>query len=199
MPHSFASVLKDMAASSVHAPAPLGGGRGGARSFRAAMLAAQPEGIRAQPAPDPALAAPQTTNFRVAKIDDGLGLVFGWAIVSKVDGAPYYDLNVDRAGPHAGERVPEHIPEEVMTRAALGLVECGAPGNEMHAGPDRGFYPFLFPLTTDIAKAMGVQSAKTGLMCAFKPPADMLAKFKSGELRGFSIEGRRLNYTEHAA
>jgi hypothetical protein len=141
----------------------------------------------------------EAANFRIAKVDDALGLVFGWAIVCKVDGEDYYDLNVDREGPHAGERVPEHIPEDVMTKAALGLAAVGAPGNEMHEGPDKGFYPFLFPLTTDIAKAMGIQTEKTGLMCAFKPPADVLAKFKSGIYRGFSIEGRRVQYTEHSA
>lgn len=143
-------------------------------------------------------------NFRVAKVDDSLGLVFGWAIVCKVKGADYYDLNVDHAGQHVGERVPEHIPESVMTKAALDITKNGVmPGNEMHEGPDRGHYPFLFPLTTDIAKAMGITTEKTGLMCAFAPPPDVLAKFKPGpngeapEYTGFSIEGKRLAYEEH--
>jgi len=143
-------------------------------------------------------------NFRVAKVDSQLGLVFGWAVVCKVKGEDYYDLNVDMAGPHAGERVPEHIPEDVMTKAALDISKAGVlPGNEMHDGPDRGHYPFLFPLTTDIAKAMGITTEKTGLMCAFHPPPDVLAKFKPGpngeppEYTGFSIEGKRLAYEEH--
>lgn len=138
-------------------------------------------------------------DVRIAKVDEGLGLVFGYAIVCKVGGEDYYDLNIDHSGPHAGERVPEHVPEAVMTKAALELSECGAPGNEMHDGPDVGHYPFLFPLTTEIAKALGITAEKTGLLVAYKPPADVLAKFKSNEYRGFSIEGRRLAYTEHAA
>jgi hypothetical protein len=136
-------------------------------------------------------------NFKIAKIDDSLGLVFGWAIVCKHNGEDYYDLNVDQAGPHAGKRVPEHVPESVMTKAALDLALNGAPGNEMHEGPDVGHYPFLFPMTTEIAKAMGITTEMTGLMCAFKPPASVLAKYQSGEYTGFSIEGRRISYTEH--
>ena len=137
-------------------------------------------------------------SFRVAKVDKRLGLVFGWAIVCKVKGEDYYDLNVDTHGVHAGERVPEHIPEDVMTKAALDITKNGVmPGNEMHDGPNRGHYPFLFPMTTDIAKAMGITTEKTGLMCAFAPPPDVLAKFDSGEYTGFSIEGKRLSYEEH--
>jgi hypothetical protein len=132
------------------------------------------------------------TSAQVFKVDKSLGLVFGWAVVCKINGEDYYDLNVDRAGPHAGERVPEHIPEDAMTKAALGLMEVGAPGNDMHAGPDKGYYPFVFPLTTDIAKAMGIETNQTGLMVGFKPPADLLAKYLDGTYTGFSIEGSRI-------
>jgi hypothetical protein len=63
--------------------------------------------------------------------------------------------------------------------------------SEMHTGADRGSYVFAFPLTTEIAKALGIETQKTGLLVAVKPDADMLAKFKSGELTGFSIGGHR--------
>ena len=84
-----------------------------------------------------------------------------------------------------------------MMRAAAEFRETARPGNEMHDGPDKGNYAFAFPLTTDIAKAMGISSDKTGLMVAYKPPPDVLAKFKSGEYTGFSIEGKRLSFEEH--
>jgi hypothetical protein len=140
---------------------------------------------------------PEPTNFNIAKVDETLGLVFGWAIVCKVNGEDYYDLNIDHEGQHAGKRVPEHIPEPVMLKGSLDLVKNGVPGNEMHAGPDKGTYPFVFPLTSDIAKAMGITTEKTGLMVAFAPPADVLAKYLDGTYKGFSIEGRRLSFTEH--
>lgn len=166
---------KDITAASVHTPTALGNEE-----------------------EDEAMSTITNPSFRVAKIDKRLGLVFGWAVVCKVKGEDYYDLNVDFVGPHAGERVPEHIPEDVMAKAALDITKNGTmPGNEMHEGPDRGHYPFLFPLTTDIAKAMGITTEKTGLMCAFAPPPDILAKFESGEYTGFSIEGKRLAYEEH--
>ena len=136
-------------------------------------------------------------HVRVAKVNDELGLVFGWAVVCKVDGEDYYDLNVDR---ESGERVPEHIPEQSMLKAAAKFMETARPGNEMHAGPDRGQYVFSFPLTTDIAKALGIETRQTGLLVAYKPPADVLAKFKNGTYRGFSVEGSALpNGTETVA
>ena len=124
-------------------------------------------------------------SFRIAKVDDDLGLVFGWAIVCKVDGEDYYDLNVDKSG----ERVPEHIPEDTMLKVSTRFMQSEREGNEMHAGPAKGQYVFAFPMTTDIAKALGIVTKQTGLLVAYKPPKDVLAKFKSGVYRGFSIEG----------
>lgn len=129
---------------------------------------------------------------RIAKVDDKLGLVMGYAIVCEVDGEPYYDLNID----YDGQRVPEHIPESTMLKCAADFMLNSRLGNEMHSGPDKGTYVFAFPLTKDIAKAMGIETRKTGLLVAYKPPPDVLAKFMDGTYRGFSIEGRRLLFDE---
>lgn len=129
-------------------------------------------------------------NARVIKIDEELGLVFGWAIICKIDGEDYYDKNIDRDGPFKGERVPEHIPESTMLKAASSFMETARPGNEMHSGPDRGQHVFAFPLTTEIAKALGIKTKTTGLLVAYKPPSDVLEKFKDGTYTGFSIEGQ---------
>lgn len=126
----------------------------------------------------------------VLKIDEGLGLVFGWAIICTQKGEPYYDLNVDRDGALKGQRVPEHISEDEMLKAALDFSEnTERPGNEMHVSADKGQHVFLFPMTADIAKALDIQTDTTGLLVAYKPPEDVLTKFKSGEYTGFSIEG----------
>ncbi len=169
------TVAKDLTAASVHTPTALGNDEEDGKSKPLSTVA----------------------DALVAKVDESLGLVFGWAIVCKVGGQDYFDLNVDHAGQHAGQRVPEHIPEAVMMKAACEFMQTARPGNEMHEGPDKGSYVFAFPMTTEIAKAMGIQTDKTGLMVAYKPPPEVLAKFKSGEYRGFSIEGRRLSYEEH--
>lgn len=126
----------------------------------------------------------------VLKVDEGLGIVYGWAITCTKGGEPYYDLNIDRDGALKGQRVPEHIPEDVMVKAAADFMEStNRPGNEMHMGEDKGQYLFMFPLTTDLAKGLGIETDTTGLLVGYKPPADVLAKFKSGEYTGFSIEG----------
>lgn len=132
----------------------------------------------------------------VLKVDKSLGLVFGWAIICKRDGEDYYDLNID---PDTLERVPEHIPEETMLKSAADFMQDYRLGKEMHEGASRGEYVFAFPLTTEIAKAMGIQSRMTGLMVAFKPDPAMLEKFASGELTGFSIGGKRLGAREFEA
>jgi hypothetical protein len=138
---------------------------------------------------------------KILKVDEGEGIVYGWAVVSKVDGKPYYDLNIDHSGPHAGERVPEHIPESALAKCALGFVDGGAPGNEMHEGPDVGDFPFVMPMTTELFKGLfgDREPPKTGLIVGFRPPVDVLAKFRSGQFTGFSIEGSRLAYMEHQA
>jgi hypothetical protein len=148
---------------------------------------------------DQALKSAPKLNVRIAKVDDELGVVLGWAIVCKVKGEDYYDLNIDHDGPHAGKPVPEHVPEPTMAKAGLQFVDSGAIGNEMHEGPDVGSYPFVFPMSSDaFAKLFGTDDVppKTGLLVGYRPPSDVLAKFKSGEYRGFSIEGSRISFEE---
>lgn len=131
-----------------------------------------------------------TVIGEVIKVDQGLGLVFGWAIQCTKNGQPYYDLNIDRDGVLKGERVPEHISEDEMLKSALDFSEnTDRPGNEMHTAKNQGQHVFLFPMTADIAKSFGFAVNDTGLMIGYKPPPDILAKFVSGDLTGFSIEG----------
>lgn len=140
---------------------------------------------------------------RIIKVNDGLkldtehGIVVGWAIVSTVDGEPYYDLNIDPDGVHKGKRVPENITEDAVIKALVEAANAGImAGNEEHSGPDTGHYIGLFAMTGDIAKALDITTKKTGLLVQYKPEPDVLAKFKSGEYTGFSIEGARISYNE---
>lgn len=117
----------------------------------------------------------------VAKVHEDLGLVFGWAIVCTEAGQPYFDLQDD------------HIPEYSMLKAATRFAKGARMAKEMHVGGGRGTVVFLLPFTAEIAKSLGIDNPKrTGLIIGMAPDADMLAKFKSGELRGFSIGGRRV-------
>lgn len=114
---------------------------------------------------------------QVVKVDSDLGLVFGYAIVSTSDGQPYYDVQGD------------HIPEDAMLKAAADFMENSRIAKEMHQGDAKGSVVFAFPLTTDIAKSLGITAQKTGLLIAMKPTAEVLAKFKDGSYTGFSIGG----------
>lgn len=122
----------------------------------------------------------------VTKVDAELGLVFGFAIVCKQDGEEYFDTQGD------------HIPEDAMLAAAADFMENSRVAKDMHAGDQIGGVTFAFPLTEDIAKAMGLgEVAKTGLMIAMKPDdEEVLNKFRLGEYTGFSIGGRRVEDEE---
>jgi hypothetical protein len=70
--------------------------------------------------------------------------------------------------------------------AATDFMLNSRAGNDMHQGEAKGTYVFAMAWTTDIAKAFGYDSPSvTGLMVAFKPPPELLAKFVSGEYCGF--------------
>lgn len=125
----------------------------------------------------------QIATSKILKVDEGLGLVFGFAIICKEGGEDYYDLHND------------HIPEDAMLKASLDFSIDSRMAKDMHGEGDHGhdqvgMVPFIFPLTTDIAKSLGIQTDRTGLLIAMKPESpDVLAKFKSGEYSGFSIGG----------
>jgi hypothetical protein len=115
------------------------------------------------------------------------GLVFGFAVVSKVNGQPYYDRQIGEDGrPRA-----DHIPEEAMLDAALDYMKRSRAAKQMHEGDVDGMVPFAIPLTTDIRKFI-VENDTTGLLIGMLPAPDALAKFKSGDYTGFSIGGSRI-------
>lgn len=118
-------------------------------------------------------------HAQVAKVSEELGLVFGYAIICKEDGAEYFDSQGD------------HIPEDAMLAAAADFLENSQTAKAMHEGDQIG-KAWVFPLTTEIAKALDIETKRTGLLIAMKPDPDTLSKFKSGDYTGFSIGGVRL-------
>jgi len=120
------------------------------------------------------------SKVNVVKVDEGLGLVFGFAIICKRDGKDYFDLQDD------------HIPEDAMMDAAADFMLHSRMSKDMHEGDQDGAIVFAFPLTTDVAKALDIVTSQTGLLIAMKPSAGVLAKYKDGTYTGFSIGGKRL-------
>lgn len=113
----------------------------------------------------------------VVKVSDELGIVFAWAMTPTVNGEPYYDLHGD------------NIDEESMLKAAADFMAGARMQDVQHDCTPDGQVVFGMPMTPDIAKAFGVKTKTTGLMCGLKPSAETLAKFKDGSLTGLSIYG----------
>lgn len=135
------------------------------------------------------------TTAQVCKVDLGLGLVFGWAIICTKNGEPYFDLQVNE---DTGEPEPDHIPEDTMLKSAAEFMIDTRTAGDMHERDEnnqpiqRGTVVFAWPLTGDVAKAMGIKCDTTGLMIAMKPnDPDILQKFRDGIYTGFSIGGFR--------
>ncbi len=119
------------------------------------------------------------TRLEFKKFDETLGLVMGFIIICKQDGQRYFDLHGD------------HIPEDAMLKAALDFMENSRTAKDVHTNEKRGSIVFAWPMTDDIAKAFDIETHTTGLMIAMKPDEEMLERFESGELTGFSIGGFR--------
>lgn len=127
---------------------------------------------------------------QVVKVNSRLGLVFGYAIVSKVNGEEYYD--------HHGD----HIPEDSMLKASVGFMKSYRISGDMHERDANGSpvqdgdVVFAFPMTQEIADSLNITVEKTGLLVAIQPSSVVLRKFESGEYTGFSIGGRRITDEE---
>ena len=127
----------------------------------------------------------KTTRCNIAKVDQALGLVMGYAIICKEAGEDYFDVQGD------------HIPEDAMLAASVDFMENSRVVGEMHKGEEGGSVVFAWPMTSDIAKAFGIKTEKTGLMIAIKPKKkETLEKFANGEYTGFSIGGKRITDEE---
>lgn len=120
------------------------------------------------------------TFCKVKDIDKKLGLVFGWAMITKEDGQPYFDSQGDS------------IPDETMLKRSAEFMLSKRVAGEMHEVED-GDVIFAFPLTEELAKKLDIVSKRYGLLYGVKPSAEVFAKFESGEYTGFSIGGERLD------
>ena len=123
---------------------------------------------------------PFRKSIEVQKVDSKHGLVFGWAIICKIDGEEYYDTDGD------------HIPEAAMLEAATEFMAKSREHRDSHGDTAEGMVVHSMILTEDIAKASGIETKQTGWFVGVKPNPELLAKFESGECTGFSIGGKRI-------
>jgi hypothetical protein len=118
-------------------------------------------------------------TFQVAKVDSSLGLVFGWALATSLDGGatPHVDLQSDA------------IDEADLIKVAAEFMEDAAKSDVMHDFENDGRIVFAMPLVPEVNKALGIETKTHGLAIAMKPSPATFKRFQSGELKAFSIAG----------
>lgn len=146
------------------------------------------------------MSKPFTTAATFVKVEESLGLIMGYAIVCETRDAsgelvPYFDLGELQPD---GSRIRDHITPDAMLKSSAEFMLDNRTACEMHARDANGEIVksggvvFCWPMTAEIAKALGITVEKTGLLIAIKPDnPEALAKARRGEYRGFSIGGRR--------
>lgn len=138
-------------------------------------------------------------DVRVCKVDTKLGLVFGYAIICKTrdpKSGAYVDYYDDGSVDDEDEKVySDHISEAEMLAATSAFMKSARVATEMHAHDandepiQAGTVVHSFPLTSDIAKQLGIVPEMTGWLVAMQPEPAQLKKWVSGELTQFSIGG----------
>lgn len=124
------------------------------------------------------------SDAQILKVSTKLGLIFGFAAICKVDGEEFWDSD------------DEHYPEESMLADSTEFARSQRVACTMHARDadgepvQDGGVVHTFPLTTEIAKALDIQTRRTGLLVALAPDdPNTLEKAENGIFTGFSIGG----------
>jgi len=116
-------------------------------------------------------------DIAVTNVDKALGIVFGWGMITKINGEPYFDED------------NQHINTSIMVKATSNFMEKSRDVNDSHTEGNVGTVIHSFPISREIAESMGIQSDISGWMVGVKPSPEILEKFITGEYTGFSIEG----------
>jgi hypothetical protein len=133
-------------------------------------------------------ASPDSFRYagKIEKVDDGLGLVFGWAMICKRrDENGVLQEYVDLHG--------NAIDEDGMVESLADFMVKSQEVRAMHRGRPRGTTVFAFPMTEEIAKVYGFENVPmTGALFAARPDPESMQKFLDGSYTGFSIGGVHL-------
>jgi hypothetical protein len=115
----------------------------------------------------------------IVKADNDLGLVFGWASVSGVNGREFIDLQGDI------------VPQDEMLKASTEFMADARLARVMHQPGGIGEVLHSMPLTDQIKTAFNIRCPISGWMIAMKihDPA-VLEAVRAGRLSGFSIGGQ---------
>ncbi len=138
-------------------------------------------------------------DAQILKVSTELGLIFGFAMICKVR-----DENGDFVDFFDGDEPNDHFTEDGMLEASTDFAVTKRVACDMHARDPETGQPVQdggvihhFPLTSEIAKALGIDTPVTGLLVALRPDnPETLEKARRGEYTGFSIGGEVLESEE---
>jgi len=122
---------------------------------------------------------------KIIKVDEALGLVFGWGFICTEDGAPHHDTQED------------HISVEEMFKSTADFMLESRVMDSMHDQVQSGDVVYAMPMSRDVADAFNMElprddagRALEGFMMCVKPHSEAeLEKFRDGTYTGFSLEG----------
>ena len=130
-------------------------------------------------------------EYKISKVDKGLGLVFGWGQVCRERTEKgledFYDSDNDC------------FDESGLVEAWDGLMSEGRVLKANHRGAQIGDVVFSFPMTEEIAKSLGFNPDmlhKTGTIVGVRPQSDIFEKYVSGEWDSFSVGGEIIEMEE---
>ncbi len=131
---------------------------------------------------DPAYESQIEVISEVFKANDEARLIYGWANKITKDGETVYDLQGDSIS-----------PEELLTATTEFMKSADRHSLNMHQGEPIGKVVHSFPLTYDIAKALGLETKDEGWLVGVHVTDDKTWEMvKSGDLAAFSIGGSAL-------
>lgn len=114
----------------------------------------------------------------IVKASEEQRVVYGWASVISMSGEPYYDTQG-----HA-------ISVEVMEKMANEFMSDVRVAKTMHDGGQVGEIIHSLPLSSELAKSLGIDSPIEGWIIGVKVHSEEVWKaIKAGSLKAFSIGG----------
>lgn len=123
---------------------------------------------------------PKSNEVKIVKVDSQNEIIYGWGMISKVKGEPYFDTD------------NQHFPDEVMLEGVSDFMIDQRINKNMHDkdGEVVGLVVHSFPLTDEIKKAFNIECGLSGWLVGVKPNSkDIIEKHKNGDFTGFSIGG----------
>lgn len=114
----------------------------------------------------------------IFKVDEEQRIVYGWASVISENGEPVTDTQGDVIGP------------DELTKAVNDFMLEDRVGKVMHEGDRTGTIVHSFPITKEIASALGIQTDREGWVVGYHVADDEVwSRVKDGDFTGFSIGG----------